>query len=1385
MRSDAPAQTVERVRSVLGMLDRAVRAKALEAVTQRALVLTDGQVEGDGALAVALARAALGALDELPPDDGDVDPDIAPADRNEAEARLATRSSERRLRSDADRIDLALVALRGATELLGAWNNRYPRELIDQDKLLEVTLQMAVPTRHRLIREQALLLVARLLAKMPVSERLLVLGLGPLRLIRQYAMGQGASRFVQRAALEVLIAVRGPDVEADLREVLESSRGHDGMLIRHHVVSLLPASALSPAQQLACVWEQRGDPSEHVRQGVVRALTRLGTIQPKAFSQLADLACADTCPRISGLALVELGRLTGTGNLAARAAFERLLAHACQGKDPVLHRASIAALRDLSQTPFAAPLAATLAGALEAMIQNARLDTAEMAALLAREVALLAEPKAQALCEALRTAAREQPEGKPFVIQLDPALDEAHLEQAAVVAASLDLALEIIPRRDRQYELCRGERRGFRVWRWMHELGHRVPDKRQSYLHTHARLARPYTCTIPIRQAEVTPTLVPGERRILFGSSWGCFMPRIDDLFAACNAPNGKRLISALGALCIRAPESRYRRWRLSLLLTRRYAELAELRDSSLVATTGDGKRRFTLEIKRLGFSIEYKDTDVRLAERSVSTLPPSVHQYLSLALPLPVALWLEDALQYLVSPSGNTAWHLAIVVWVVLAFMVGRAANISRRFARARREIPFSIGGWGSRGKSGTERLKSALFHSAHMDVVSKTTGCEAMLILARRDQTAHEIFLYRPYDKATIWEQANVVQYAQSLGAQVFLWECMALQPEFVDILNREWMKDPITTITNAYPDHEDIMGPSGEDVARVIARFIPVKGTVFSSEEQMEALIRESAIRRGTHIIEVDDLAADLLPRDMLERFPYQEHPKNVALALRLAEHLGFSRERALVDIADYVVPDLGVLNTFPKIVYKTRSIVFSNGMSANERAGFMSNWNRLYYVTHDPDKMPDTVLMGVINNRADRVPRSRVFADVFARDVAVDRMVVIGTNQFGMQRFMAEGISVEAGKIVPPESASDAPDWIGRIFDKLGAPKLFATVERRVRNFATALLGPEPKPEAQAEIEAHVKKLAAAIEDPNNPDLNDLEPLPTQLAAAIEPLCQSLATLGPAELTWAANPEERKLEHQKGLASLIAPWLERRYWTARLAELIDPAKSPPLLERLRRTYCDNFNRRVIVLEDHDSTGDQVVDFIYRQIPAGHHSETMGCQNIKGTGLDFVYRFVELQRAHDWLGKLELEPTERTNILNQMKTHIDYGLFGCQYTMKWVNAALADPKDTYAPERRLLEELLAHLLEREKFFIGKLGKSKTKSRWAVVLGKIEPWVDNLDGIRRRKRAERIMADLIDGNLDTATAAQLLRNVVARQKGGWLAKDFTHFFSRSEAQR
>ncbi len=1346
--------TSGRIESALGRLDRELRGKAVQAAAYQAVLITDGRVDSDLDLAVALCRVAAQRARPIgPPGAGAEDPQTAARDSTD----------------EADRVDLALVSLRAALQLVVAAPSG-TRSTVAVDALCASALELSHVGLHALLREAAYMLVARALELLPEAERGISLGVEALASVRAAALGETAAKFVQTAALQAEVSALGTGAVDDVRALLCHASGPDDMLVRHHALTLIPRLRLPLPRQLELIESRYQDESEHVRQGVVRALLELAPVAGRdALGRLAEFAVGDGCPAVLGFALVQLAAPPVLQCPGGHAALLRTLEACCASAEPVLHRAALHAISTATTGPTAALLRQHVGRALQQLIDGCPLDIAELAATEARKLALVSQPGGSALLARLSEASRQHREGRRYTLALGEGTSEHHLHWAAFVTAALDLPLTVQRRSDGKYSIRRGERRGFRFWKLVYELLHRGPDKRQSHLHTRGRMPEGGVRTVPLRQAEVTPTRVPGERRALLGQSWGCFLPRVDDLAAACAHPQGALLLTPFGRLQLRGPRSWLRRCWLRLRLVLLHPRLCDLRDRALLGQTPESRSAFTRELGRLGFGCEYSATAASLGDFVVETMPRRARQYLA-SLPLPLTLWLEDALSYVVSPSGNTAWHLSLVVWLLLVGMLFRSRRVHKRFARSRRLIPLSIGGWGSRGKSGTERLKSALFQSLHLDVVSKTTGCEAMLILARRGQSATELFLYRPYDKATIWEQETAVGYAQRLGAQVFLWECMALNPEFVDILNREWMQDDITTVTNAYPDHEDIMGPTGEDVARVVGRFVPDRGLVFSSEDQMQAIVRESANARGSRLIHVDELCADLLPRDLLARFPYQEHPRNVALALRLAEELGIDRLRALVDIADNVVPDLGVLKTFPKVGYETRTLRFSNGMSANERAGFLSNWNRLGFADHCPDDSGQTQLVLVLNNRADRVARSRVFAELCARDVSADWLVVIGTNGSGMLAFLRAAALAEAAKLAAPEAREDVAPWLEGTFRRLAIPREDRTVVERLRRAHVALGGDA----GDASLASVQQWLATAARVPVRGAPSSVEALRAAVAEALRPWADQIG--GSPTALQVCFPRAADVEARAGRAkalkiaeALVLPWRVRRELEAAAAAGCAPSG---LLGALREAFFELMMDKIVVLENSEAKGDEVLDFVFRIITPGHHGEVLGCQNIKGTGLDFIYRFISLQKMQDFADAAEARAHERPALLAEMLAYRHHGLFDCQLLLEKLDGWRGQWQ---APEAvtAQLESLKVALEARRRQLSDELGRTKKKAWWHRVLGWLEPLVDNLDGVGRRKRADATMSRLINHQIDVATASEQLRETVARQKGGWLARD------------
>lgn len=1226
--------------------------------------------------------------------------------------------------------------------------------------LVELALAQAASAQKPVIRTAALGTLLAAVRALEPERRSQWLGIPALRAVLGWARGQRSTRWTQVAALEVCAACQpAPALASLLAELLASRLEDDGMVIRAAAVRCL--SALAEPLRARVQRPVFSDPSEHVRQ----QLARLSGPLPggRARRTLVRLALHDGAARVRGVALRELTARAGWD--APSASLARLVLVRClsAAEPPLVVKVALSCVPSWVTSSGREREQADLWSALVALLGDAQAkpDTAERAAGVLRELEVRRKPELAQLAVRCREALNRLAEGESA--ELDLAAPERDVVQALRVAARGDHAVGLSPLGRGRYRLTRGEPRRLRLWRLWQEVRSPMPDKRRGYVHSRARVSIGSYVVPPVGMAEVTPTRVHGER-LLHGSvgGWGPFLPRVDDLLNATLRREPVRLVTAFGTIVVRAPRGLRARNAAFWWLTQHYPQACALREGALESQEASGQTAFVRRARALGFVIELdaSDRSLDLGGRSFPITAELPLKYLGLLGTLAVlpSELLQQFFVHALSPQANEPRQLAIVVWFIFALFVVRAAAVMHGIGLNRARIPLSIGGWGTRGKSGSERLKAALFHALRYDVVVKTTGCEAMFIHAQRDQAAQEIFIYRPYDKATIWEQRDMLNVAAELRAQVFLWECMALQPRFVDTLIDEWGQDRITTLTNAYPDHEDIQGPSGEDVARVIGRFMPRGGLSFTTEEQMLPLLQDAARNKQAELVAVDLLDADLLPVDLLDRLPYQEHPRNVALVLRLAQHFAVDPEFALVEIADHVVLDLGVLKTYPEVRHRGRRMVFSNGMSANERAGFMSNWTRLEFDRHDCDADDETVTVLVVNNRADRVARSRVFAQILVDDAAANAVVIINSNLGGMLTFIREALERKLETFCV--TGDGAPS---RILERFDAALRWLKVPGR--------------PDA---LERSLERMLLSL---------GLSPADAASAARAEALAPLLVTADPKGLEDALSallaeraagaPEALKQDVLQHLGQQARRITRARRCRAELEGLLARGELNGIDALARQAYRELFLDRIHILWNTAATGDQVIDFVTNHIPPGSRARLMGSQNIKGTGLDFVYRWLSVDSVEQRLRRLE-DPSARQETLAWLGSYADFGLLDATRARDELTR-LRDAQDpSWASFEHLLGGVIARLEALVQDKTERLVSQSSRGAWARLLRHVEAWVDHLDSARRSKLAGRVLVDLFAARIGHGRAALLLREVTARGKGGWLLKDLKRWASK-----
>ncbi len=855
----------------------------------------------------------------------------------------------------------------------------------------------------------------------------------------------------------------------------------------------------------------------------------------------------------------------------------------------------------------------------------------------------------------------------------------------------------------------------------------------------------------------MSQTKVPGEPLLIDGDgTWRPFLPLPDDFVSVLDRGllwrRTTRFYSSEGITEVRPPRSLLRCLWATAQMNLHFAGYAATRNGP--ATSGVGSGQYLQRMRRLGFDVCFRPYPED--ERGLIAPDASVQQFFAGLLPLlaaPTVPWWDHLLReyayYFSSAFENSLTHLVLFAAALALLFLAKHAYSNFRLRQARRAIPLSLGGWGTRGKSGTERLKAALLVTMGHGVVSKTTGCEAMFIHAHAFGEPLEIPLFRPYDKATIWEHADLLRLAADLKPSVFLWECMGLTPAYVDVLQRQWTQDDLATITNTYPDHEDLQGPAGFNVANTIAGFVPRNSHVITTEQQMRPVLQASCDRVGTTLRGVGWLEAGLIPDDILDRFPYQEHPDNIALVAAMADELGCPYEVALRGMADSLIPDLGVLKTYPAAQIRTRWIEFTNGMSANERFGTLGNWRRTGHDRQEPHQPANVWISTVVNNRADRVARSRVFASILVEDLEADRHFLIGSNLKGLLGFIGEAWQQNESAWSlrdDPQTwnRDEALEKLSRAARQFRQPTEPAHLQNALRYMVQAVC-----PEDSAR---HWESIVR--ESWNQPTLLEAR-LSTESVSA--PLIQDVVRQ--QQQLWQALREFQALETAIHHAT--------------------QADADSMDVRFRRQLRIWFERKLVVIEKYDATGEEVVRDLVQETPPGYHNRVMGIQNIKGTGLDFIYRFQAWDGCHQACELLR-EPDESC-IRKGLQLLQEMPLFGqlCQERVQQSLQQLETSPLLGHPEIQTLQETVQQKLatsrqQTEKILVAGLSSTGQRAAWLRPLHRmLEQFLDVPDSLRRRQKADQVYRDLRRERISRQEAVEQIRALNKRQKGGWLKLD------------
>ena len=299
-------------------------------------------------------------------------------------------------------------------------------------------------------------------------------------------------------------------------------------------------------------------------------------------------------------------------------------------------------------------------------------------------------------------------------------------------------------------------------------------------------------------------------------------------------------------------------------------------------------------------------------------------------------------------------------------------------------KSIPIRIHVNGTRGKSSVTRLIAAGVRAGGYRTVAKTTGTLARYI----DVDGSETSVFR-IGFSNIAEQVKIMFKARRAKADAIVIECMALQPLLQSLCELKLVKATHGVLTNARPDHLDVMGPTERDVAKALAATVPVEAKYFTAEDIHLDFFEYACKERGTELIAATAQDAEKISDEEINKFVYSEFKINVALALKVTDDLGIPREIALKGMWE-ATPDPGAMTEY-NFNIKNAEINFANAFAANDPVSTKMLWDKLCDKYSGCDKK---VL--VVNCRDDREDRSKQMAEAALGWQKQDLIVLIGTG-----------------------------------------------------------------------------------------------------------------------------------------------------------------------------------------------------------------------------------------------------------------------------------------------------------------------------------------------------------------------------------------------------
>lgn len=334
------------------------------------------------------------------------------------------------------------------------------------------------------------------------------------------------------------------------------------------------------------------------------------------------------------------------------------------------------------------------------------------------------------------------------------------------------------------------------------------------------------------------------------------------------------------------------------------------------------------------------------------------------------------------------------LLTGVLVIMWLGIAAH---RHNQRRNLVPIRIHVAGSRGKTSVTRLIGAALREAGIRTLVKTTGTDPLLILPSGEEKS-----WLRWAPPSISEQIRFFKVAKQENVQAIVLESMAIEPEYLWASEHYLVQATHTVITNARPDHAEVVGHDPMNTSHALSLVLPETGKLIIADEAAHGLLIARMYRscnghERTQIIPITG---------------YHHEISNRGLARAVTRDLNIADEIAEAGF-DHAGKDPGAFSLH-RGDFQGKPVRFANAFSCNDALSLMQLWEE--NAGHEKQVV-------LFNLRSDRPERTRAFLAALAGlTPAVEQIFTTG---FVPKRWVrAAGLSAASIERLPfsqPEKA----------------------------------------------------------------------------------------------------------------------------------------------------------------------------------------------------------------------------------------------------------------------------------------------------------------------------------------------------------------------------